>query len=181
MRSSPPQPLPSEGLGWGRGVGEGSQERANRFVEPQAGLFGRQRVASRQFSQARGQFRQDRDQGRRRRAGLLAQPVGRSRLNVPAERLQEGQIGRHPLGFRGAAPQDGGTGPRRERSHFIQEAGLPDPRLPGDQRHADLSTGSRLKVIPQQRQFALSPDERWSGTDCLVCYHVYTLPSPSGQ
>jgi hypothetical protein len=77
-----------------------------------------------------------------------------------AQRFQEGQIGRHPLGFRRRPMEYPRASGMRLRGHLVEQPRLADARLAADQRDGHPPRNGVCEALLKLRHLALPPDER---------------------
>ncbi len=140
--------------------GDRDQERHDRLVEPETLLLGAELRWRDRRAEALRDLRQQRGQDGGTRADLVAQPVGRGGGDILAEHLEEGEIGRHPLGLRRAPTEHRRVRRQRRGREFLQQPRLADAGRPGEEDDRR-SPGARLgKLLGQGGALAVAPDQR---------------------
>lgn len=130
------------------------------LIQPQARLFGGQRINGRQRPQLQRELGEHGRQDRRERAELGLQQRAGCQASVLAKGLQQRQVGRHALGIGGAAaPHHHArlTGPPRRG---VEQAGLANPRLARKEDDAELAALCLRELIGDQRNLAAPPERR---------------------
>ena len=167
------------------------QEGAERFVEPQACLLGRERQRDRTLTEADGQLGQQTGQHFGCCGHLPAQLVFLGHPDMSPERLYKWEKRGHALSLRGCTSQDNRSILRSPQSNFVQKPALAHTRFSCHQHDTSTPVPSSFIVGHDHGQLPLSSNHRsryekrpYGGFRmnllwCLIsCCHWDTPPAP---